>query len=176
MTVKLLLTESSKEIADICKSVEKALAEISGLNDLTFLVELMENFDRLSAEENSQPIKSAIAICQNVTEIICVNRNALSIFPVQAQEAAFVRAIACSLIHRDSLMDRLTRYAEFGYFDKGILADYLTCKWGFFEGLRAERVLSYGQHYVEVLDKWHDEEEYLSSMYLWLVRKGAGYA
>ena len=138
MTVKLLFTESSKEIADICKSVEKALAEISGLNDLTYLVELMENFDRLSAEENSQPIKSAIAICQNVTEIICVNRNALSIFPVQAQEAAFVRAIACSLLHRDSLTDRLARYSEFGHFDTGILADYLTCKWGFFEGLRRQ--------------------------------------
>ena len=176
MAVKLLLTESSEEITDICKSVEKTLAVISELNDLTFLVELMENFDRLSAEENNQPIKSTIVICQNVTEIICVNRNALSIFPVQAKEAAFVRAIACSLIHRDSLMDRLTRYAEFGHFDKGVLADYLTCKWGFFEGLRAERVLPYGQHYVKVLDKWHDEEEYLSAMYLWLVRKGAGYA
>ena len=176
MTIKLLLTESSKDITDICKSVEKALAEISGLNELSFTVELLENFDGLLAEEKSQPIKSAIAIFQNVTEIICVNRNALSIFPVQVQEAALARAIACGSIHRDSLLSRLTKYAEFGHFDKGVLADYLTCKWGFFEGLRAERVLSYGQHYVEALDKWHDEEEYLSAMYLWLVRKGAGYA
>ncbi|MCK5395415.1 MAG: hypothetical protein KAJ32_05445 [Gammaproteobacteria bacterium] len=175
MTVKLLLTEPSKEITDICKSVENDLSEISGLNDLSFTVELLENFDGLSEEEKSQSIKSAVVIYRNVTETICVNRNALSIFPYQVLLSAFARAIASSLVSRDSLLDRLTRYAELGHFDKEIFADYLTCKWGFLEGLRAERLLSYGQHYVEVLDKWHDEEEYLSAMYLWLVRKGAGH-
>ena len=171
MTLKLLLTESSKEITDVCESIEKALVEISELNGLSLTVRLLENFDdHLEADENSW-IKNTGVIYQNATQTIYVYHRTFSLLPDQVQEAAFVHEIARAFINHDSLMDILTKYAKFG---EEFLADYLVCKWGFFEGLRTERMSSYGQYYIKALIKYRDENEYIKAMYLWHARKNAG--
>ena len=52
--------------------------------------------------------------------------------------------IAHALAHRDSLVDGLPAYSDFGDEAEEFLADRLVCQWGLFEGLRAERISSYG--------------------------------
>lgn len=171
MTIKLLLTESSKEITDVCESIEKALVEISELNGLSLTVRLLENFDdHLEADENPW-IKNTGVIYRNATQTIYVYHRTFSLLPDQVQEAAFVHEIARAFINHDSLMDILTKYAKFG---EEFLADYLVCKWGFFEGLRTERMSSYGQYYIKALIKYRDENEYIKAMNLWYARKNAG--
>ena len=172
MTIKLLLTDSSKEITDVCESIEKALVEISEFNGLSLMVRLLVNFDDLlETDEKNSWIKNTGVIYRNATQTIYVYRRTFSLLPNQVQEAAFVHEIARALVNHDSLMDILTKYEKFG---EELLADYLVCKWGFFEGLRAERMSSYGQHYIEALTKYRDENEYIKAMYLWHARKNAG--
>ena len=62
-------------------------------------------------------------------------------------------------------------YNSFGAFGEEFLADRLACKWGFFEGLKQERLISYGQAYVNALKKWQDEKEYCIAMEEWHLRK-----
>jgi hypothetical protein len=175
MTVKLLLTESSKEITDVCKSVEKALVEISELKGLSLTVKLLGNFDDLLEADESSWVKNTGVIYRDTTQTIYVNRSTFSLLSGQVQEATFVHEIARALVNRESLMDIPAKYAMFGRFGEAVLIDYLACKWGFLEGLRAERMSSYGQHYIEALNKWRDENEYIKAMNLWRARKGAGY-
>ncbi len=171
MTVKLLLTESSKEITDVCKSVEKALAEISELNGLSLTVRLLKNFDDLLEADESPWIKNTGVIYRNATQTIYVYRRTFSLLPDQVQEATFVHEIARAFINHNSLMDTLTKYEKFG---EESHADYLVCKWGFFEGLKSERMSSYGQYYIKALNKWRDENECIKAMNLWHARKNAG--
>lgn len=174
MTIKLLFSESSIELTDVCKSVEKALAEISELNGLSLTVKLLENFDNTLEDDENPWIKNTGIIYRDATQTIYVNRSTFFLLTDQVQEATFVHEVARALINHDSLMDLLTKYAVFGRFGEKFLADYLVCKWGFLKGLRTERMSSYGQHYIEALNKCHDENKYIKAMGLWHARKNSG--
>jgi hypothetical protein len=150
---------------------------MKGINELAGMVipvELLESFDVISEAGKSQATKDTHAAYRRSTKTLYLNRRTFSSLQTQVQEAVVAHEIAHALAHRDSLMDKLPMYAEFGNFGEEFLADRLACEWGFFEGLRIERIASYGQAYVMALEKWEDETTYCKEMSLWHIRRQAG--
>lgn len=92
----------------------------------------------------------------------------------EVQEAVIAHEIAHALAHRDSLMESLSIYSVFGPYGEEFLADRLACEWGFFEGVRMERIGSYGAPYVRALEQWEDESAYCKEMRKWHLQRQAG--
>jgi hypothetical protein len=166
----LRLSESSSVLSAVCRAVEAALAPVPELYGLELGVELMENFDRLPEAKRSRAIKNTCAAYRRSTKTLYVNRSTFFSLPSRAQQAVLAHEIAHALAHRDCLPDQRSAYSQLGDFAEEFLADRLTCMWGFFEGLSAERASSYGQRYVKALALWPDESAYCKAMNAWQAR------
>jgi Zn-dependent protease with chaperone function len=164
------LCESDPALSALCRAVEAQMAAIPDLRDLEVPVVRLETFDELPEAGYSQVVRDTYAAYRRSERTIFVNFPAFEQLSPPVQQAVMAHEIAHALAHRDSLVETLS-YHELG---EEVLADYLACSWGFAEGLREERLASYGPEYVEALDQWVDEGAYRREMFLWCMRKNAG--
>ena len=176
MLAPFSLRESSDEIAGLCRAVETVLAEVPELTGLDLRVEVLENFDNLPEAATSQSTKNSPAVYRQSTRTIYVNRSTFFRLPAAAQQGVLGHEIGHAIIQRDSLMEKFVAYDRFGNAGEEFLADRLACQWGFYDGLRVERLTSYGESYVAVLDKWRDESVYLDEIVAWHTLRLAGLA
>jgi hypothetical protein len=170
----IILKESSADLESLCRSVEAKLSRTQVLSGMLLPVELLEDFDDLPEATKSQAQRHTSAAYRRSTKSIYINRRTFMPLHREVQESVLAHEIGHALAHRDSLMKNSELYSEFGAFGEEFLADRLACEWGFFDGVRMERIHSYGAPYVKALEKWEDETEYCKAMKIWHIQKLAG--
>src|SRR5580765_2158015 len=174
LRVPIVLRESTPIIGPLCRSVEHRLASISDVGGLNLAIDLLPNFDGVPEAAKSPRLKQTSAFYRPSIQTIFLNAPEFVSLPPGVQEAVLAHEIAHAVAKRDGLMEKTPAYQEFGPYGEEFLVDRLACKWGFFDGVRAERTASYGEAYVAALHKWEDEQAYIVAMHGWHLKKRAG--
>ena len=170
----LCLRESSTDITDLCRNVENAVVGVADLAGFNLPVEVVPDFTHQPEAEKVKGLKDTSAFYRHSTRTVYINRAVFFLQERDVQEAVLAHEIVHALVHRGSLADILLKYTGFYSDAEEFIADRIACTWGYYEGLRKERIVSYKQSYVNALDKWEDEEAYIKAMRLWDIRKQAG--
>lgn len=158
------LVESAPSLTEVCRAVEIGVQDVDDLATLELPVVLLPDFDSLSEAKSSDAVRRSPAAYQLRERRILVNSVAFFHLPTDVAEAALAHEIGHSVCHRHSLMQRVRSYRELG---ECIVADLLACRWGFFDGLRKERLGSYGEQYCKILELWPNEDEFARRMAEW---------
>ena len=174
MDTPFALRESSNEITAVCRAVEAVLANVPALAGFDVRVEVLENFDGLPEAATSQSTRTSPAVYRQSNKTIYVYRSIFFRLSEAAQQGTLGHEIGHAIIQRDSPLERFAAYTRFGNAGEEFLADRLACQWGLYDGLREERLSSYGKSYVAVLDKWRDESKYLDEIVAWHTLRLAG--
>jgi len=166
----LKLAESDPSLSTLCRAVEVRVQSVHELAGLELPVVLLRNFDSVP-ELSSFPegkVRDAYrlspAMYQAQTQRVLVNAAGFFSLPRDIAEAVLAHEVGHAVCHRDSIMAQ-PRYRPL--LCECIVADLLACKWGFFEGLRNERLERYGLAYCKVLELWSNEDEFLTCMTRW---------
>ena len=167
MAFSLQLTESSTAVADACRTVEQVLATISELYELTLSVELMQDFDSVPEGEKNRVIKRTYASYRHSIKTIAINKSTFLPLSPKIQQAVIAHEVGHAWAHLPSSSRVLLAYKTLGANGEEFLADRLACKWGFTEGLYAERNTSLGLEYVDALQCWENETDYCEAMTKW---------
>ncbi len=174
MNQPLKLKTTSNDLKSICRRVESIVTDVEELQGLVFDVELLPDFDSLPEASTSSAVKESCAAYRRSTQTIYVNARTFFCLETEMQQAALAHEMGHGYAHAKEIMSPSSPYSKFGEFGEEFLADRLACKWGFFEGVKAERLLSYKQEYVSALEQWPDESTYLAAMRTWHIKKLAG--
>jgi hypothetical protein len=156
------LIETDSSLSKTCRAIEKRTQEIADTASLELPVVLLPNFDSI-------PNATAAARRSPCASQVSENRiivNAFLFFDLEddVAEAALVHEAAHGLCHRDKIVKRGLVHGIPMIASEEIVADLFVCQWGFFEGLRKERLQSYGSRYCEILEAWPNEEAFVREM------------
>lgn len=170
------LIESDESLTKICRDVEEHVKEIDVLNDLVLEVVKLESLNSFPEAERSQAVHDSCALYQCSSKTIFINYPSFKELSESIQSAVIAHEIGHAIARRDRLIENNSKYMYLGPYAEEFLADRLACMWGYYEGLREERVRSryYGEKYVSALACYHDEEIYIAKMSKWRTRKLAG--
>lgn len=174
-TTPIALIEDSPCATNLCRSLEAKLQKKPELFGMCIPVETLDNFDDFPESQTSDVYKNSTAVYRQSTKTIYLNRARFFGQDDDIQEAIVAHEIGHALAHRDSLIKNNLAYSQLDPVSaEEYLADRLACLWGFFDGLRKERLSSYGRKYVEGLELWQDEASYIDAMVRWHTLKHAG--
>jgi hypothetical protein len=167
----MLIELNDDSLKKISEKIKSKLDEQKDLNEQTFSIELVNDFSSLS-NENTDFYKNEPAVHQKSSNKVLVNKSTFFNYGIEQQIAIITHEIAHIFISNTN--QKKIKNSYFGVLSEEYLADYLVCKWGFINELKAERVKSYGDEYCECLEKWNNIEEYSNSMSSWNMKKHAG--
>lgn len=163
------LLESDPSLSSVCRAVEARVQGADEPANLELSVVLLLDFESLPDLRSLPEGKARDVFRQSPTlyqvqpqRILINGANFFSLLPDVA-EAALAHEVGHAVCERDSLM-KLPRYKTL---NSCIVADFLACRWGFCEGLRKERLESYGPQYCEILQLWGDEQEFIRRVSRW---------
>jgi Zn-dependent protease with chaperone function len=140
------------------------LENVEDLDSFELPVVLLPDFGSLPEAHSHPAVRLTPAAYQVRERRIVVNGPAFFVLEADVAEAVLAHEIGHGAYHRDSSTIRTNRYGMLG---ECIVADLLACRWGFFEGLRKERLQSYGLQYCQILELWPNESEYIARMETW---------
>ena len=151
------LIESDASLAQVCRSLESRLQDIGSLDGIQLRVELLPNFEGL-------PIKPEERCAYDPkTCTILINGSNFFELPFDCQSSALAHEIGHH-VHDSGLIGRATHYEMVS---RCIVADWLACTWGLFEGLRDDCLKHYGAEYCEIFAVAANEKEFFHLMWVW---------
>jgi hypothetical protein len=156
------LVETDLRLSKNCRAVEMRTQGISDTARLELPVVLLANFDSLP-DSTATDRRSPCAYQVRENRII-VNTSRFFDLENDVAEAALAHEAAHGLYHRDRIVKRCMFLGIPMLASEEVVADLLACRWGFFEGLKKERLQSYGSQYCKILELWPNEEVFLRGM------------
>ncbi len=154
------LRESAASLSGVCRSVEARVKDIAELSELVLPIVLLPAFDSLPEVASRPSIRHEAAAYQLREERVVVNESIFPSFDADVAQAVLAHEIGHAICHRNAIMQR----PAYKLLSECIVADLLACKWSFVEGLRKERLQSYGPKYCQILDVWQDEDQFVDRM------------
>jgi hypothetical protein len=153
------LNETDGSLSDICRTVEKSVAEVDCLRAVQLPVKLLADFDSLGP-----PITPRDPTAYNrPSHTILVNASTFFSFP--RGNAQF--ALAHEIGHHTHDVGITTSSTEFSGVHSCLVADWLAAKWGFEQELRTERLKSRGEEYCEQMSRLTSEDKFLAWVIDW---------
>ncbi len=167
------LQEAAPGLEGVCRAVEARTRHVPELARLLLPVVLLPDFDTIPEAQSSGATRASAAAYQLSDRRILINAAKFFQLASNVGEAVVAHEVGHAVCHRDAVMSRTPEYASLS---ECIVADLLACRWGFFDGLKAERLQSYGSEYCEALELWQNQPEFLGRMLRYYQRRLAGLA
>lgn len=155
----IVLVESSPVLEDLCRSIERRLAQKADTAGLVLPVEMLDNFDDVP-EASLQPL-SPMGYLPSGRKIL-VNAATVGTVPASALPGALAHEIGHAVLADGA---RVPDVAALGRkIPECTCADLLACRWGFAGELRIEREKSFGAVYCLALDEWNNSARFVAAM------------
>jgi hypothetical protein len=143
------LKNLEERLDKVCRTVEIGLRDIQELQRIELDIILKSDLSGFP-EAESQFIKNSPAIYVLAHQTIYINEATFFQFSTLEHRSIIVHEIGHAYRHLNEIpKEEMSDMPMLFYHSECVLADLLTCKWGFIEGLISERAKSYGDSYVE---------------------------
>jgi len=151
------LVESDSSLREICRSVEQRLRDALYLDKTELPVELLPNFESLHLKPEDP------CAYRPKPPTILINSSSFFAHVFEFQAAALAHEIGHH-VHDSGLLGKAPHYDNVS---PCIVADWLVCVWGLFEGLREDRLDFYGEEYCEIFRACENEPEFFKRATQW---------
>lgn len=159
--IRLIPSDSS--LAGLCETLEQRLASVSELNDLVFPVTLVANLDDLEEAQAAEALrKSPMAYLPRARQIL-VNASTLENVAEWLRPGTLAHEIGHGLLDQ-----RPSAAPEVPAMQRDCIgADFLACRWGLHDEVRAYWSTIRGEAYCVILDRWRETEGFFKEMWDW---------